>query len=91
MESVTKVTGMVHDGKVVVSELPFAEGEAVELMVWSPKIDDLAPDPPAERTPEAREAAMRAWLKRVEERRPRLPSLSDYSMSRECIYRDEDF
>ncbi len=88
MESVAKVTGTVRDGRIVVPNLQFAEGESLELMVWSPKLDDLAPDPARERTPEARETAMRAWLERVQSRVPRLPSLSDYSMSRDCIYRD---
>ena len=32
MESVTKVLGAVHEGKVVVSSLPFADGEAVEMV-----------------------------------------------------------
>ena len=70
MESVAKVHGTIHGGQVVTDGLPFAEGEAVELMVWSPKADDLAPDPPAQRTPEAREAALRASIDRVRARHP---------------------
>lgn len=91
MDSVAKISGVVREGHIVVPEMPFADGERVEMMVWSPKGDDLVPSPSEARAPEARVAAMKAWLERVKARNPRLPSLSDYSMSRECIYRDEEF